>query len=60
MVATFQTDHPYSNNQNESLDIACDDTFNVAFLFEQFNTESGFDFVTLTDQASNEQILREF
>ena len=60
VVATFQTDNPYSNNQNESLSITCNNTFNVAFLFEQFNTEFGYDFVTLTDQASNEQILREF
>ena len=60
MVATFKTDSPYSNNQDELLDIFCDDTFNVAFLFEEFNTESGWDFVTLTDQASNEEILSEF
>ena len=58
MVATFKTDNPYVNNQDKSLDITCDDTFNVAFLFKQFNTEFGYDFVTFRDLASNEQILR--
>ena len=58
VVATFKTDSPYVNNQDKSLDITCDDTFNVAFLFEQFNTERRYDFITFRDLAINEQILR--
>ena len=60
MIATFETDHPYLNNQNTALSITCDITHNVAYLIMQFNTESDYDFVTLTDLIDNTQILREF
>ena len=58
VVATFQTDNPYSNNQNETLNIACNNTFNVAFLFKQFDTESGYDFVTVRDIVNNTLVMR--
>ena len=58
VVATFQTDNPYSNNQDEALDITCNNTFNVAFLFEQFNTEFGYDFVTVRDIVNNTLVMR--
>ena len=57
MIATFETDHPYLNNQNTALSITCDITHNVAYLIMQFNTESGFDFVTLTDTDADVQII---
>ena len=60
MIATFETEHPYLNDQNTTLDITCDSTHNVAYLIMQFNTESGYDFVTLTDLDDKTQILREF
>ena len=60
MIATFETDSPYLNNQDEALEVTCDSTHNVAYLIMQFNTESGYDFVTLTDLIDNTQILREF
>ena len=60
MIATFETEHPYINNQNTALDITCDSTHNVAYLIMQFQTESNWDFVTLTDLVDNTQILREF
>ena len=60
MIATFETDTPYLNNQNIALDITCDTAHNVAFLIMDFDTESGYDFVKLTDLTTNNQILREF
>ena len=60
MIATFETDTPYLNNQNIALDITCDNTHNVAFLIVDFNTETNYDFVTLSDLVDNTQILREF
>ena len=57
VIATFETDHPYMNNQNTILNITCDSTHNVAYLIKDFNTESGYDFVTLTDTDANVQIL---
>ena len=57
MIATFETEHPYSNNQNTALDITCDSTQNVAYLIADFSTESGYDFVTLTDTDTDLQIL---
>ena len=59
VIATFETEHPYSKNQNTALDITCDSTHNVAYLIMDFNTESGYDFVTLTDLANNGHIFRE-
>ena len=59
MIATFETDHPYDNDQTIMLDITCDSTHNVAYLIKDFNTESGYDFVTLTDLANNDHIFRE-
>ena len=56
-MATFETDHPYQNNQNKALQITCDSTHNVAFLIMDFDTESGYDFVTLTDTDADLQIL---
>ena len=44
-------------NQNIALDITCDSTHNVAYLIMDFNTESGCDFVTLTDTDGDLQIL---
>ena len=58
MVATFQTDNPYSNYQDESLDITCNNTLNVAFLFQQFDTESGYDFVFVRDIVNNTLVMR--
>ena len=58
VVATFQTDNPYSNNQNEALDITCNNTFNVAFLFEQFNTQARTDFVSVRDIVNNTLVMR--
>ena len=60
MIATFETDSPYLNNQDKALEVTCDSTHNVAYLIMQFNTESGYDFVTLTDLVDNTQILRKF
>ena len=60
MIATFETDRPYLNNQNTALDITCDSTHNVAFLIMDFDTERNYDFVTITDLVDNNQILREF
>ena len=60
MIATFETEHPYINNQNTALDITCDSTHNVAYLIMQFQTESNWDFVTLTDLVDNTQVLRKF
>ena len=48
------------NDQNTILNITCDSTHNVAYLIKDFDTESGYDFVTLTDLVDNNQILREF
>ena len=60
VIATFETEHPYSNDENTALDITCDSTHNVAYLIMQFNTEKCCDYVTLTDLVDNTQILREF
>ena len=60
VIATFETDHPYNNDQIITLDINCDSTHNVAYLIMQFHTERSFDFVTLTGLVDNTQILREF
>ena len=60
MVATFETEHPYINYQHKALDITCDKTHNVAYLFVDFSTERDYDFVTLTDLIDNTQILRKF
>ena len=60
MVATFETDHPYLNNQKTALNITCDSTHNVAYLIMDFDTERDYDFVTLTDLVDNTQVLREF
>ena len=58
VVATFQTDSPYSNNQDETLVITCNNTFNVAFLFTLFDTESEYDFVTVSDIVNNTLVMR--
>ena len=42
------------------MDITCDDTFTVAYLFKQFETEHSYDFVYLTDTIGNRQVLRKF
>ena len=60
VIATFETEHPYINNQNTALDITCDSTHNVAYLIMQFQTESNWDFVTLTDTDADFQILRKY
>ena len=57
MIATFETDTPYLNNQNIALNITCDTTHNVAFLIVDFDTESGYDFVTISDTDGDVQIL---
>ena len=57
MVATFETEHPYLNNTNTALNITCESTHNVAYLITDFSTESGYDFVTLTDTDADVQIL---
>ena len=59
VIATFETGHPYMNDQNTILNITCDSTHNVAYLIKDFDTESGYDFVTLTDLANNDHIFRE-
>ena len=60
MIATFETDTPYLNNQNVALNITCDTAHNVAYLIMDFDTERNYDFVTITDLVDNNQILREF
>ena len=57
VAATFETEHPYSYNTNTALTITCDSTHNVAYLITDFSTESGYDFVTLTDTDADLQIL---
>ena len=57
MIATFETEHPYPINTNTALTITCDSTHNVAYLITDFSTESGYDFVTLTDTDADVQIL---
>ena len=57
VIATFKTRSPYQNNQNTALDITCDSTHNVAYLITDFSTESGYDFVTLTDTDADLRIL---
>ena len=57
MIATFETEHPYSNNTNTALNITCESTHNVAYLIMDFSTESGYDFVTLTDTDADLRIL---
>ena len=57
MIATFETEHPYPNNTNTALNITCDSTHNVAYLIMDFSTESGYDFVTLTDTDADLRIL---
>ena len=57
MIATFETEHPYSNNRNTASTITCDSTHNVAYLIMDFSTESGYDFVTLTDTDADLRIL---
>ena len=59
-ISTFETEHPHSNYRNTALDITCDSTHNVAYLIMDFDTERGYDFVTLTDLVGNTQVLREF
>ena len=59
VVETFKSE-PYSY-QNVALNIICDTTFHVAFLFKYFDTIlNRFEFLTLTDLTYNEQILRKF
>ena len=60
VIATFQTESPYKNNQNWALEITCDSTHNVAYLIMDFKTEEDYDYVTLTDLVDENQILREF
>ena len=60
MIATFETDTPYLNNQNTALDVTCDSTHSVAYLIMDFDTERNYDFVTLTDLVDDNQILRKF
>ena len=57
MIATFETEHPYSNNMNTALNITCNITHNVAYLIMDFSTESGYDFFTLTDTDADLEIL---
>ena len=60
VIATFETERPYLNSQNTQRNVTCDNTHHVAYLIVDFSTESGFDFVTLTDLVDNNRILREF
>ena len=39
------------------MEISCENNYHVAYLFEQFNTESGYDYLTLTDTINDVQIL---
>ena len=57
MTATFKTENPYPNDYDESLIVTCDDTHHVAYMFEKFNTEERYDYVNLTDQIDNNEIL---
>ena len=60
VIATFETERPYLNNQNTKLDVTCDIAHHVAYLIVDFRTESCCDFVTLTDLVDNNRILGEF
>ena len=57
VVQNFTTKSPYLNDQSVTLEIACENNYHVAYLFERFNTESGYDFLTLTDTVNDVQIL---
>ena len=39
------------------MEISCENNYHVAYLFEQFNTENGYDYLTLTDTINDVQIL---
>lgn len=54
----FKTDSPYSNNQLITSEISCDNTFTVAYMFQQFKTEETYDFILLTDPVNYEILVR--
>ena len=58
VVKIFETKHPYFNYQNRKLDVACEENFHVAYLFEQFVLEKDYDYLTLTNTITNVKILR--
>ena len=60
VVRTFETESPYSNDENILLEITCKNDFHVAYLFETFDTESGYNYLTLTDKTNYVQILSKF
>ena len=54
VIDSLATQNPYLSDQKLSKNFTCEETSNVAFKFTLFDTESGYDFVYLTD-ANNDQ-----
>ncbi|MBI5497990.1 MAG: hypothetical protein HY904_23505 [Deltaproteobacteria bacterium] len=54
---TFQTAHPYANDARKGWTATGDaDTRAIRFVFDRFETETDYDFVTLYDEGWNEVI----
>ena len=45
VVKIFETKNPYFNYQNRTLDVACEENFHVAYLFEHFVLEKYYDYL---------------
>lgn len=52
-VASFSTTHPYSSKANQSFEIEIPEASEIALYFEKFETEKGYDKLTLFDRDGN-------
>ena len=60
VIDSLATQNPYLNDQKLSKIFTCEENSNVAFKFTLFDTESGYDFVYLTDTNDNDTFFCKF